>query len=185
MIDPLSLLGTTALTEGIKFLYNQAGEILKRWREKKDIATQTNQTEPVQVKLPPSVFEGQLSEPKIHLNLVQQLEEQMRTLRKDLSDYADGVETVDVSDENLLQKIDALRQLIEAIYQQRLTFKGEQRPSSGPVVEGKIDVKQVAAYAAAVRAKSVTSGKVTGDAKAERVESGGQFIGVDVDKIGS
>ncbi|MBD2365285.1 hypothetical protein H6G36_29730 [Anabaena minutissima FACHB-250] len=128
MTEPfsLSVLGTVALTEGIKFLYNQAGEILKRWWDKKkDIdkqpVNQPNDTEPVQVHLPPSIFEGQLSEPKIHFNQVQQLEEQMSALRSDLLDYSDG-KPVDLSDENLLQRVDALRQLIEAVYQQRLTF---------------------------------------------------------------
>ena len=38
MVDPLSLsaIGAVALTEGIKFLYEQAGEVLKRWRDRKD-----------------------------------------------------------------------------------------------------------------------------------------------------
>ena len=38
MVDPLTLstIGAVALTEGIKFLYEQAGEVLKRWRERKD-----------------------------------------------------------------------------------------------------------------------------------------------------
>ncbi len=65
MVDPLSItaIGAVAITEGIKFLYGQAGEILKRWRERKDAdkdaSTQQNKTEPVNVKLP-VVFEGQL-----------------------------------------------------------------------------------------------------------------------------
>jgi len=40
MSDPDTLsaavIGSAALTEGIKFLYRQAGEILKRWRERRD-----------------------------------------------------------------------------------------------------------------------------------------------------
>ena len=190
MTDPLTLtvLGTTVLTEGIKFLYSQAGEILKRWRERRDevqkAATQLAQTEPVEVQLPSSVFEGQLFAPQVHFDKVQQLEEQIRVLRKDLSDYADGIEKVDVRDKDLLQTIDALRQVLEAVYQQRLTFKGEQRLSSGPVVEGQIDVQQVAGYAAAVRAKNVTGGEVKAVARIGRGEPGSQIIGVDADKIG-
>jgi len=40
MIDPLTIsaIGAVAITEGIKFLYGQAGELLKRWRERKDAA---------------------------------------------------------------------------------------------------------------------------------------------------
>jgi hypothetical protein len=189
MLDPLTLsaMGAVAITEGIKFLYGQAGEILKHWRERKDAAKdasiQLNKTEPIDVKLPP-VFEGQLSVPQIHFDAVERVEEQLRRLRKDLSDYADGIELVDAKDTSLLQRIDALRQLLEAVYQQRITFKGEQRPPSGPVVEGRIDVEEVAGYAAAVRARQIVGGTVRADAKAKHVEPGAQFIGVDTDSIG-
>lgn len=66
MVDPLTIsaIGAVAITEGIKFLYGQAGEILKRWRERKDVAMdvsiQLKNTEPIDVKLP-QTFEGQLS----------------------------------------------------------------------------------------------------------------------------
>ncbi|MFL5655393.1 MAG: hypothetical protein ACJ8CB_14610 [Ktedonobacteraceae bacterium] len=189
MVDPLTLsaIGAVAITEGIKFLYGQAGEILKRWRERKDAdkdaSTQQNKTEPVNVKLP-VVFEGQLSAPQIHFDAVERVQEQLRGLRGDLADYADEVEVVDIQNVNLLQRVDALRQLLEAVYQQRLTFKGEQRPPSGPVVEGHIDVEEVGGYSSAVRARQIVSGSVKADAKARRVEQGGQFIGLDTDIIG-
>jgi hypothetical protein len=37
MVEPFSLgvLGAVAATEGIKFLYAQAAEVLKRWRERR------------------------------------------------------------------------------------------------------------------------------------------------------
>ena len=189
MAEPITLsaLGAVALTEGIKFLYSQAGEILKRWRERQDTAkeasAQPNQTESVQVNLPP-IFEGQLSAPKIHFDLVQRSEKELRALRKDLTDYAEGIETVDEKDENLLQTIDALRRLLETVYQQRLTFKGEQRSPSGPVVEGRIDVEEVLGYAAAVRAAKVKSGELKVDAKVKRVEPGGEFTGIDGLELG-
>lgn len=189
MLEPITLsaLGATALIEGIKFLYGQAGEVLKRWRERKDAASKEAvplaQTETIEIKLP-SIFEGQLSIPQIHFEAVKRVDEQLRELRKDLSDYAEGTETVNTTDESLLRRVDALRQLLEAVYQQRLTFKGEQRPPSGPVVKGEIDVEEVAGYAAAVRAGMITNGEVSGHLKVKRVGPGGQAIGVDVDKIG-
>jgi hypothetical protein len=189
MVDPLTItaIGAVAIAEGIKFLYGQAGEILKRWRERKDAAQdaslQLNNTEPIDVKLPP-VFEGQLAAPHIHFDAVERVELQLRGLRKDLSEYVDEIESVDLNDENLLQRVDALRQLLEAVYQQRITFKGEQRPPSGPVVEGRIDVGKVAGYAAAVRAQQIIGGTVRGEVKANHVESGGQVMGVDADSVG-
>lgn len=189
MPDPLTLaaIGTVALTEGIKFLYGQAGEILKRWRERKDAvkdpSSQLNKIEPTDIKLP-AVFEGQLSTPQIHFDAVEQVEEPLRGLWKDLSEYAQGIEVVDAQDQSLLQKIDALRQMLEAVYQQRITFKGEQRPSSGPVVEGYIDVQRVEGYVAAIRAGRIGSGNVRGVAEARNVEQGGQLFGIDTSEIG-
>jgi hypothetical protein len=181
----LALVGTVALTEGIKFLYAQSGEVLKRWRERRDAAesgtAHPDVSAPMDIKLP-DAFEGQLSEPKIHFDVVQRLDKDLRETRKSVSDYAEDIEKVDNSDEEILAKIDALRRLLEATLQQRLTFKGEKRSPSGPVVEGHIDVDQVAGYAAAVRTRRIASGHVKGEAKANRVE--GEFIGVDADEIG-
>lgn len=187
MVEPITLaaVGTVALTEGIKFLYAQAGEVLKRWRDRRDDAergdAQPEDTAPLDIKFP-DAFEGQLSEPKIHFDVVEQLDKDLRETRNALTDYAQDIEKVDNSDEDLLAMTDALRQLLEAILQERITFKGEKRPPSGPVVEGHIDVDEVARYAAAVRAKRISSGYVRGEAKAKRVE--GELIGVDVDEIG-
>jgi len=190
MADPITLsaLGLVALTEGIKFLYGQAGEVLKRWRERKDAAESEppqhlTQAEPIEVNLPP-IFEGQLIAPQIHFTAVEKVAEPLRELRRDISDYADELEAVNVTDEGLLRKIDALRQLLEAVYQQHLTFKGEQRPPSGPLVKGQINVDEIAGYASAVHAGVITSGEVSGHLTVKRIEEGGQAFGVDVDKIG-
>jgi hypothetical protein len=183
----LAAVGTVVLTEGIKFLYGQAGEVLKRWRERQgkatEAATPAPQTEAVHVTLP-EIFEGQPSPPVMHFDAVQEAEQPLHVLRQDLNDYVEGIEPIDPSNEDLLKRVDALRQLLEAVYQQRLTFKGEQRPASGPLVTGKIDVKQVTGYAAAVRAHEITGGTVAGEGRTDHVESGGVFIGVDVGRIG-
>src|SRR5947209_12525557 len=119
MPEPITLavVGAVALTEGVKFLYGQAGDILKRWRERRDAAnkaegeaskdvTQPEAKEPVEVKLP-EVFEGQLSSPAIHYDAVEKLQEPMDELCDKLSGYAEGRKKVDASDENLLQNVDA------------------------------------------------------------------------------
>ena len=195
MAEPITLaaVGAIVLTEGIKFLYNQCGEVLKHWRDRRDAAKkadaanqkieQPKPIEPVNITLP-DAFVGQLASPQIHYDAVEELEEQMRDLRKELSSYTDGTDLIDTSDEELLKKTDALRRILEAVYQQRLTFKGEQRPSSGPLVEGHIDVETVKGYVAAVRAKRILDGHVRADVKANSVENAGQVIGVDVDTIG-
>ena len=189
MTEPLSLLlGTTALTEGIKFLYNQAGEILKRWRERnKDVTKQPNPTEPVQVNLPPLVFEGQLSEPKIHFDQVEQLKNELNDLRNNLSKYVEEIEPVDVKNENLLKTIDELRQALQTVYQQRLTFKGEPQPPSGSkIVEGKFKSDNIAGKGGGVVVKKIeinADGKVTGEAEVKTVDKEGTAGGVIADEI--
>ena len=183
----LAIVGGAILTEGIKFLYNQAGEVLKSWRQRRESGAKQAQAvenvQPVDVKLP-SAFEGQLKEPQIHFDTVEQVNTQIQEIRRNLSEYAEEIVKVDPTDPNLLSNVDALRRLLEAVYQQRITFKGEDRPRSGPLVSGRIEVKDVVGYAAVVRAKSVGRGaQIRAEAKADRVEEQGKLVAIDVDTI--
>jgi hypothetical protein len=62
--------------------------------------------------------------------------------------------------------------------------QGERRQPSGPLVTGQIDIDQAAGAAAAIRAKLISSGEVTGSATANRVEQGGKLTAVEIDHIG-
>jgi hypothetical protein len=188
MVEPLTIgaLGAVALTEGIKFLYGQAGEILKRRRERKRAAAEgrpEREPEPIRIE-DAGILAGELDPVVIDPEAVDHLEEDIKALSARLGNYANGLEEVDPRDEELLQATDALRRVLEAVYQQRITFQGEERPPSGPLVAGRIEVEEVAGYAAAVRADTIESGRVAGEAKAKRVEGGGEAIGVDVKQIG-
>lgn len=182
-------IGAVALTEGIKFLYAQAGEILKRWRERRDkvsqkATAQTDKTETIEVVLP-AVFEGKLDNPTIHFDVVQESEKNLRTLYKELSEYANEIEEVDETDSALLEKVDALRNLLEAIYQQRITLKGENRPQSGsPVVIGRVKAKEIVGEATGVKAETVTRGEIEGEVFADRIEQGGKATGTEVKNVG-
>jgi hypothetical protein len=190
LADPLTLavVGTVAVTEGVKFLYNQAGELLKYWREKKKAAAgaaATSTPTPPEVKLPAAVFEGELAFLKVHDDVLDRVQQNISELRKALSEYADGVQEIEPGNEVILGQVDALRQLLEVVYQQRITFKGEKgRGPSGPVVEGEIDVDEVEGYAAASRAKNITGGRVYGKATAKNVKPGGILVGTDVGNVG-
>jgi hypothetical protein len=81
-----------------------------------------------------------------------------------------------------MEEIDALRQVMEAVYQQHLTFREEQRAASGPVVEGTIDVESIAGEAVGVEAKIILSGRIDGRISAKQVE--GTLYGVKVDQVG-
>jgi hypothetical protein len=181
--DPLTLsaLTASALTEGIKFLYGQAAELLKRRRERSAANSDEEARRP---DAPP--LEGALEPLRPDPAMLQQLEPDLRELRRLIADYADEIEPADPNDRVLLERVDALRRMLEAIYGQRITFRGENRAGSGPMVEGAIDVGVVAGYAAAVRVKAATdvSTTIRGKATAEEVGATGEIIGVDINLIG-
>ena len=189
MTDPitLTLVGGMVLKEGVKFLYGQAGELLKRWRERRDASdgVPAKSTEPASITLPPEVFEGRIENPLIHFDNLAAAEQQIRELRRDMALYVDEGEPLEAGNQNLMQRVDLLRQLLEAVYQQQITFKGEKRPSSGPVVGAKIDVEQVLGRVAGVRSKNIKSGNVDVEIKAKTVGPGGEITGVDADTIGN
>lgn len=183
MTDPLTLtaVGSTVIAEGIKFLYGQAAEAVKRWRERKDayVPAKTVATKAV----PPPVFEGHLEPLEFHLDEIGVLEQPLLKLRSALTEYVDGLAGINAGDREAYEVLDAFRRSMEAVYQQRLTFMGEQRAPSGPVIEGVIDVETVAGVATGVEARLITGGRIVGRAKSVRVEEGGALSGVVVGEV--
>jgi hypothetical protein len=186
MADPFTLaaVGAVVLTEGIKFLYGQAGDAIKRWRERK-AAGKGASVEPIGVQLPPGAFEGQLEQPQLHLEVVEQLEQELRDLRKAVADYADGTDEVNLGDAGLMETIDALRRAMEAVYGERITFKGEPGPvSGGQRAVGEVDVREVRGSVTGLRARRIISGTAIGKVKADFVAPGAEAIGLSVDTLG-
>lgn len=177
MADPLSLsvIGATVLNQGVQFLYAQASELLKRWRERRD-----NKDAAVTAELQPpaDILAGEVAAATPDDERLGQLHEELSELRKALVDIADG-EAVDPSDEATVSEIEALRRAIEVIYGQRITFKGERREPSGPLVEADVDVERVRGDVAAVRAQSIRAGVVKARVKAKDVE--GNVNGVNIE----
>ena len=120
----------------------------------------------------------------IDFDVADRFDADLKMISQRLGNYANGLEEVDPTDGDLLRATDALRRVIDAIYQQRITFKGEERPLSGPLVDGRVDVEEVAGYVAGVRAETIEGGRVTGEVIADRVESGAEAVGVDAKRIG-
>jgi len=186
MTDPFTLAGVGALVlaGGVKFLYDQAGDALKRWRRRKD-AHRVGGTEPVDARLPADAFEGRLDDPHVHFDAVQRLEPALVDLRHAVADYADGIYDIDPDDQRLLQAVDGLRQAMEAVYGQRITFQGEPRAASGPVAIGQVRVDDVLGYVAGLRARDIINGSATGRVEAGTVHPGGTAVGLDVGTLGS
>jgi hypothetical protein len=180
MSDPVTLsiagVGAVALKEGITFLYSQAGEILKEWRKRKD-NPELHTVEPKSTSLP-DVFDGQLENPSIDYATVTALEPRLRTLYRDLSEYATDVEPVKPEDSQLLRTVDELRRCLEAVFDQHITFKGENRSRSGTIVAGHVRAKIIAGEAIGVEGEGTGVGDVQGTIDASKIERGAKATGV-------
>lgn len=184
MADPFTIgaIGAVALKEGVKFLYQQAGEAI-RWR-RRDKREGGEPSPPAPVSTPPEVFEERaLTRAHLDVDALGRLEGDIRDLRAELADYAEDIEDVDPSDARLVSLVDALRRAMEALYGETLTFKGETR-DAGVDVAGEARVQQVEGYVAGLRAQGILQGRVRGTVIAERVALGGQAVGVEAGVIG-
>jgi hypothetical protein len=120
----LSPLGTMVLQAGVKFLYEQATAALRRKFEPHAGGPQAP------VHLPP-IF-NEVSRPlSYHDDKVEALEEPLRKLSEVVSKWASGAEPVNPANIELIKATAALRLAMEEVFQQRLTFKGEQRSNDG------------------------------------------------------
>ena len=185
MVEPFSMgaVGAVAVTEGIKFLYGQAAEVLKRWRDRKAGKVAEAQ-EPIQIKPAEvtGILEGTLEAPRVDFAVLDRLHDDIRRLAGVLGSYATGLDEPDPSDHDLTSAADGLRRALEAVYGQRITFRGENRQPSGPTVIGRAEVDKVVGDVAGVRARIVRDGHVEGELKAGEVTGTG--CGVDVGTIG-
>jgi len=188
MVDPLSVTALTgvALTDGIKFLYDQAGAILTRRAERRraEKLGTAPPAEPIPVK-PPEVVAGQLAPISIDAAAADVLADELKELRRRLDDYAQGYETPREDDRDVLRTIVALRDAIEDIIGQRITFKGEARERSGtPVVTGRISAAEIRGRATAVEVGDMVSGRVDAQVHTDVIEAGGEVTGARITNLG-
>lgn len=190
MADPITLavVGSLALTEGVKFLYAQASKILERRTARKDAAdkpeAEGKKTEAVNVQLP-EVFKGQLSAPQIDFDEVERLHKPMLELRSRLANYGDGMLTPDPANEDLIRDVDELRQILESIYGQRITFKDEKREESGTKVTTKFTVGSVRGKVTVTQIEDLEGGTVETTADIGDIEQTGEVVVTNIGKMKS
>jgi hypothetical protein len=178
----LSLAGLTAaaFAEGIKFLYDQAGEALKRRHAKHDASA----AEPIAVERP-DIIEGKLAPLVVDRAEAERRAADLERLWSTLALYVQGVRPVDPADTDLIAAAGGLRSALEDVFHQRITFAGEDREPSGPIVRGTAKAETVRGEQVGVRAKRITGdARVEGEATATSVEEGGVQAGLKADTIG-
>jgi hypothetical protein len=98
---------------------------------------------------------GRLRPIEIDEAAADELAGELKALRHRLEDIAEGYETPRDDDPSVLAAAAALRDAIEDVIGQRITFRGEDRPATGsPTVTGRVTATQ--------RFGSATTGRVAG-----------------------
>src|SRR5262245_41005453 len=97
MGDPLTLavLGGGAATEGIKFLYGQAAEVIKAWRARRDEARKAIEAPLVETE----VLDAAPTATTVDAAVVAEHHAAMIELWTRLAPYAQGLQDVDVADD--------------------------------------------------------------------------------------
>ncbi len=188
MVEPLSLsvLGGVVLTEGVKFLYEQASELIKAVRDRRR-AVRDGIAQPDRLDIPMvanTVLDGPATS-TVDATVLDREQAELLRLAGSLAPYASGAADVESDDHELLTSAHRLRTLLESAYGQRLTLRGEQRERTGTVVHVSQVLGDVAGEAVALQAESVDGEAHLGvEQSASHVQSGGSVTGVRIGRIG-
>lgn len=160
---------STALLEGVKFLYQQAGEVLSSWRARRRNA---ESSPPRILDAPSSVVVGQ-AQPHPDAPSPETLET-LQELKDLVEPIKDG--KIPVDDAAARAAIADLRELLEAALRAPITFAGEQ-PRQAKISNIEVVTRDVEGRVTGVRARLADVRHVrveTGD-----VKRGGEVTGVE------
>jgi hypothetical protein len=188
MADPLTLavLGGVAATEGIKFLYGQASELLKVWRDRRRASAAGEPLQTIQVPIiDNSILDASPVTDAADATVIEHAARELVQLTGALSLYAQGVIDVDVTDVELNEYVRRLRSLLEAAYGQRFTFRGEERERTGSRVTVTQVLGDVRGAVTGVEAGEVGKGMdLIVDQDAQDIAPDGSLTGVRAQRIG-
>lgn len=183
MPDPITLgvLGGWVASEGIKFLYGQAAELLKAWRERRrqmDAGTHL----PSQLTVPiiaTEVLDATPVEACVDVTVLEKEEKAMTMLLGQLGLYVGHESDFDLHDAELADQAGQLRALLEAAYGQRFTFRGEQRDPTGTRVSVTQVIDDVSGDVVGMNADVAPGASADIHQQAKVVQRGGSMTGYD------
>ncbi|WP_157099561.1 hypothetical protein [Microbispora sp. ATCC PTA-5024] len=172
-MDPLSfpVLAGAALNQAFGFLFGRLAHLLDNRGNKS--------SEPEQVETP-EVVEGNLEPVQTDVEALEKYINELEALSGALGVYQRNPERIRSEDQNLLSRLGRLRQLLEVIYNQRITFQGELRSSTGASVRQ--HMQTAAGEVTGVDGKRVRRADVVQDIN--RSEQGSKIIGIKGEDIG-
>lgn len=148
MVDSsLATVEGAALTQGIAFLYAQAGELLKRRRAARDKDEMPQEGALPALELPAVVFETAGGTPAAPVPaVVDSLTPSLLEARRAVEDYIFGTAALDPGSPVAQQAVDLLRGLLEEVYGTAVTFRGEQRRPSAGTSATRVNARQIGVY---------------------------------------
>ncbi|MBP2477731.1 hypothetical protein JOF53_006603 [Crossiella equi] len=177
-MDPLSLsaLAGAAVAPVFTFLFGRLASLLDNRASRTGKNAPAQETEQIET---PAVVHGVLKPLQVNDEQLQQRLGELEVLAGSLGVYDRNPDRLQVEDVKLLENMGRLRDHLECIYGQRITFVGEQRPTSGSRVDQSIDV--VEGDMTGIEGKNVRSAHIT--QKARHVPAGGKVIGIKADDV--
>jgi hypothetical protein len=175
-MDPLSLAASVAITQGVKFLYQQAGEFLSAWRKRR----QDKNAPPPQALDTPEGVTATRPRP-----LADPPSEQTVKLLEELQQLAEPIQSgkIDATTPAARATIEQLRDIIEAALQTPVQLAGEP-PRPLKVSDINVVTQQVAGRVTGLRAdlaKLPGGSEIYGvHVQTGDVEAGGEVTGVDL-----
>lgn len=181
MTDPLALstLGGQLASEGIKFLYGQAAEVLRAWRERRSRATRGEAVPPRLVVpiMASEVLDGTPGEAVVDTAVLERETAALVRLAGGLAPYAQGLADLDPTDVDVAEQANQMRAVLEAVYGQRFTFRGEQRDPTGTQVTVTQVLGQVGGAVLGAQGDVAPGAGVDVRQQATTVEPGGSVTG--------
>lgn len=176
----LSLLGGTALKDGIAFLYAQAGELLNRRRDRGE---QRQGSEPSARQ---HALDGALDATRADEKVLDRLETIIGEDRGALNPYWEGYRPIDPHDERMLAAMARLRSSLEDVYGQAITFTGETgRHRTGTTVTVRAVLGDIHGDAEIAHIDSVRGADVKLDLTTQTIGPGGSLKFGEIGQIGS
>lgn len=174
-MDPiLTTVGVAALTEGVKFLYAQASEVLKSWRARR----RGEDVTPTVVPAPEAVTVGPAPEPPLPVPRDARMEDTLLDLR-DLAEQVRDSQ-IEIDSDRGRRIVAELRDYLEVVIRAPIRFEGE---PARTLETGRIDVvaQRVEGDVAGVRARDGATGRL-GDVSVYvgDVDGTGRVTGVDL-----
>lgn len=179
----LAGVAAAVLTEGVKFLYSQASELLNAWRKRR----RGDQDDGPRTVVPPDgVFTGDLRLDHPDAEVLAQREEALddALVLPALVRIANGREA-DPADAGVVKATETLRVLLEDVIGTRITLVGEagREPSGTPVLRGEAEADVVEGILGGNVIGSISAGVAQGRAKAKDVRPGGIVAGNYIDEV--